>query len=62
MTFELRGSRLCTSVNVILDLNQYRLSEFDLDIPRLGTDLRALFYGVEKYLDLLLSRFGAPVA
>lgn len=62
MTFELRGSRLCTSVNVILDLNQYRLSEFELDIPRLGADLRALFYGVEKYLDLLLSRFGATVA
>lgn len=58
MTFELRGSRLCTAVNVILDLNVYRQSDFDLDIPRLGADLRALFYGVEKYLDLLLSRFG----
>ena len=61
MTFELKGARLVVAMNVILDLGKYRESDFDLDIPSIRGDLQALFYGLEKYLSLLLENFGDDV-
>lgn len=61
MTFELKGARLVVAMNVILDLNKYRQSDFDLDIDTIRSDLAALFYGLEKYLSLLLENFGGDV-
>lgn len=58
MTFELRGARLVVAVNVIQDLGKYRLSDFDLDIPALKADMEAYFYGLEKYLALMLQTLG----
>lgn len=61
MTFELRGARLVVAFNTLVDLGKYRLSDFDLDIPSLKADLEAYFYGLEKYLSLLLRTFGSEV-
>ena len=61
MTFELKGARLVVAMNVILDLGKYRQSDFDLDISSIRSDLQALFYGLEKYLSLLLENFGDDV-
>lgn len=58
MTFELQGARLVVAMNVIVELNQYRVSDFDLDIEAIRKDFAALFYGLEKYLCLLIESFG----
>jgi hypothetical protein len=62
MTFELRGARLVVSLNVVANLNKYRLSDFELDVDSLGEDMRAYFYGLEKYLARLLESFGSSSA
>ncbi len=54
MTFSVKGSRLYASTNVILDLDAYRISDFELNIAKVGADFKALFYGLEKYLHLLV--------
>lgn len=59
MTFELRGARLVVSMNVLANLGKYRLSDFELDIDGIREDLEVYFYGLEKYLALLLQSFGA---
>ena len=61
MAFELRGARLVVSLNVLIDLGKFRLSDFDLDIDAIKQDLQAYFYGLEKYLSLLLENFGSEV-
>jgi hypothetical protein len=61
MTFELRGARLVVSMNVLVELNKFRVSDFDLDIDAIKKDLEAYFYGLEKYLSLLLQNFGTDV-
>ncbi len=60
MTFELRGARLVVALNVLANLGKYRLSDFELDIDALREDLQVYFYGLEKYLALLLQNFGDP--
>lgn len=61
MTFELQGARLVVAMNVIMDLAKYRQSDFDLDIGAIREDFQALFYGLEKYLSLLLESMGGGV-
>ncbi len=61
MTFELQGARLVVAINVVTELSKYRLSDFDLDIGAIREDLNAYFYGLEKYLSLLLQTFGHEV-
>jgi hypothetical protein len=61
MAFELRGARLVVSMNVLVDLGKFRISDFDLDIDAIKKDLEAYFYGLEKYLSLLLQNFGSEV-
>ena len=61
MTFELQGARLVVSMNILSDLSRYRLSDFDLDIEAIKQDFEAYFYGLEKYLSLLLENFGGDV-
>ena len=61
MSFELRGARLVVAMNVLVDLGKYRLSDFVLDIPTIKADMEAYFYGLEKYLSLLLRNFGQDV-
>ena len=61
MSFELRGARLVVAMNVVVDLGKYRLSDFDLDIATIKADMEAYFYGLEKYLSLLLRNFGQEV-
>lgn len=61
MTFELQGARLVVAMNVIMDLAKYRQSDFDLDINAIRDDFQALFYGLEKYLSLLLKAMGGDV-
>lgn len=61
MMFELQGARLVVAINVVTDLGKYRLSDFDLDIAAIRDDLNAYFYGLEKYLSLLLQNFGLDV-
>ena len=62
MTFELRGARLVVAMNVLANLGKYRLSDFELDIDGIREDLEVYFYGLEKYLALLMQSFGAPGA
>lgn len=59
MTFELRGARLVVAMNILANLGKYRLSDFDLDIDAIREDLSVYFYGLEKYMALLLENFGA---
>lgn len=59
MTFELRGARLVVAMNVLANLGKYRMSDFELDIDGIREDLEVYFYGLEKYLALLLQSFGA---
>lgn len=61
MTFELKGARLVVSMNVVWNLAKYRQSDFDLDIDAIRLDFEALFYGLEKYLSLLLKNFGSDI-
>ena len=61
MSFELRGARLVVAMNVVVDLGKYRLSDFDLDIAGIKQDMEAYFYGLEKYLSLLLRNFGQDI-
>jgi len=58
MTFELRGARLVAAMNILTDLSKYRSSGFDLDIKAIQSDFEAYFYGIEKYLWLLMQNFG----
>jgi hypothetical protein len=48
-------------MNVVVELGKYRLSDFDLDIATIKADMEAYFYGLEKYLSLLLRNFGQDV-
>lgn len=57
MTFELRGARLVVSMNVLVNLGKYRLSDFELDTDSIGEDLQVYFYGLERYLTGLVSSF-----
>lgn len=59
MSFELQGARLVVAINLVVDLSKYRVTDFDLDVVAIGRDLNAYFYGLEKYLSLLLHSFGA---
>ncbi len=61
MTFELRGARLVVAMNVLANLGKYRLSDFELDIDAIREDLQVYFYGLEKYLTLLMQNFGAKI-
>lgn len=61
MAFELQGARLVVSMNILTDLSKYRISDFDLDIEAIKSDFEAYFYGLEKYLSLLLQNFGSDV-
>jgi hypothetical protein len=61
MTFELQGARLVVAMNIMTDLVKYRISDFDLDIEAIKRDLEAYFYGLEKYLSLLLQNFGSDI-
>lgn len=61
MTFELQGARLVVAMNIVVELGKYRVSDFDLDIDGIRTDLEAYFYGLEKYLSLLLKNFGSDI-
>lgn len=62
MTFELRGARLVVAMNVLANLGKYRMSDFDLDIDAIRGDLQAYFYGLEKYLALLVQNFGGKAS
>lgn len=62
MTFELRGARLVVAMNVLANLGKYRLSDFELDIDAIREDFQVYFYGLEKYLTLLMQNFGAKIA
>lgn len=57
MTFELRGARLVVAMNVLSNLGKYRLSDFELDIDAIREDMQVYFYGLEKYLTLLIENF-----
>lgn len=61
MTFELRGARLVVAMNVLANLGKYRMSDFELDIDAIREDLQVYFYGLEKYLNLLVENFGGKV-
>lgn len=61
MTFELRGARLVVAMNVLANLGKYRMSDFELDIDAIREDLQVYFYGLEKYLALLMQNFGSEV-
>jgi hypothetical protein len=61
MTFELRGARLVVAMNILTDLNKYKVSDYGLDIEAIKKDFEAYFYGLEKYLSLLLQNFGSDV-
>lgn len=61
MAFELQGARLVVALNVVVDLAKYRQGDFGLDIPLIKADFEAYFYGLEKYLALLLRTFGSDV-
>lgn len=61
MTFELRGARLVVAMNILANLGKYRMSDFELDINAIREDMEVYFYGLEKYLTLLMQNFGAPV-
>jgi hypothetical protein len=61
MTFELRGARLVVAMNVLANLGKYRMSDFELDIDAIREDLQVYFYGLEKYLALLMQNFGSKV-
>lgn len=61
MTFELRGARLVVAVNILANLGKYRLSDFELDIGAIREDLEVYFYGLEKYMALILENFGTSV-
>lgn len=61
MTFELQGARLVVAMNIVVELGKYRISDFDLNIDAIRTDLEAYFYGLEKYLSLLLKNFGSDI-
>lgn len=53
MTFELRGARLVVAMNILTNLDKYRLKDYDLDIEKIKSDFEAYFYGLEKFLGLL---------
>ncbi len=54
MSFELKGARTHVYLNLVLNLERYAISDLELDSKQIARDFKALFYGMEKFLSLML--------
>lgn len=56
LRFRLQGVEAVASINLILNLNEYAKGALDYDTAQVGQMLDASIYGLEKFIDGMLSR------